>query len=374
MMPVPGPTTRRTGAAYGQFWTAGAQFWAFNVEYGLVRRLEMWKQKDVIIMSALALALVVPAENAPKEKEAVSTSESRDPGKEAERVIASANILKELMNTPESNIPSELLDRAHAIAVVPNVVKAAFGVGGQHGKGLVTRRLSDRRWGAPAFIDLSGGSFGLQIGVSATDLVLVFTNEDGLKGLFEDKVELGGSSGVAAGPVGRSAEAGTNVTFDSPIYSYSRSKGLFAGISLKGTVMTIDDSANHHVYGNKVSGREILLSGKVAPAPVFSPFLRALKQETQVAKATIESSGENEKTQTLEKTSVNEPVIKSTGVTTDAKSAQEALKAKGFYDGEVDGVVGPKTRRAISEYQKSERLEVTGRLDSLTAEKLGLRR
>ena len=335
----------------------------------------MCKQRDVIIMSALALALVVPAESAPKEKKAVSASESRDTGKEAERVLASANILKELINTPESNIPSELLDKAHAIAVVPNEVNAAFGVGGRHGKGVITRRLSDRRWGAPAFIDLSGGSFGLQIGVSITDLVLVFTKEDGLKGLFEDKVELGGSAGVAAGPIGRSAEAGTNVTFDSPIYSYSRSKGLFAGISLKGTVMTIDDSANHHVYGNNVSGREILLSGKVAPAPVFGPFLKALKQETQVAKATIESSRENEKTRTIEQTSVNEPVIKSTGVTREnAKSAQEALKAKGFYDGDVDGVVGPKTRRALSEYQKSEGLNVTGRLDSLTAEKLGVRR
>jgi hypothetical protein len=163
------------------------------------------------------------------------------------------------------------------------------------------------------------------------------------------------------------------VTFDSPIYSYSRSKGLFAGIALKGTVMTIDDSANHHVYGNNVSGREILLSGKVAPAPVFGPFLRALKQETQVAKATLESSRENERTQTLEKTSVKEPVSRSTGVNREnAKSAQEALKAKGFYDGAVDGVVGPKTRRAVSEYQKSEGLEVTGRLDSPTAERLGV--
>ena len=332
----------------------------------------MWKQRDVIMMSALALALVVPADSAPKEKKAVSTSESRDTGKEAERVIASANILKELMNTPESNIPSELLDKAHAIAVVPNLVKGAFGVGGEHGKGLVTRRLSDRRWGAPAFIDLSGGSFGLQIGVSATDLVLVFTNEDGLKGLFQDKVELGGSAGVAAGPLGRSAEAGTNVTFDSPIYSYSRSKGLFAGISLKGTVMTIDDSANHHVYGNNVSGREILLSGKVAPAPVFGPFLKALKQETQVAKATIESSRETE----TQKVEIKTPASESakTGITREeAKSAQESLKAKGFYHGEADGIVGPQTRRALREYQKTEGLSVTGRLDSPTAEKLGVR-
>src|SRR5262245_56010445 len=292
----------------------------------------MTKQRDVLILSVLALALFTPAESAAKEKNAVS-GESRDTRKEAERVLSSANILKELMNTPESKIPSELLDKAHAIAIVPNEVNAAFAIGGRHGKGVITQRLTDRRWGAPAFIDLSGGSFGLQIGVSVTDLVLVFTNEDGLKGLFEDKVELGGTAGVAAGPIGRAAEAGTNVTFDSPIYSYSRSKGLFAGIALKGTVMTIDDSANHHVYGSGVSGRDVLLSGNVAPAQVFAPFLRALKQETQVAKATIESSRENEKPLKVEKTEGSEPVIKNTGVTTEnAKSTQEALKAKGFYD------------------------------------------
>jgi len=331
----------------------------------------MSKQRDAIILSVLALALVAPVESAPKEKK-VSASESRDTGKEAERVLAGANILKELMNTPESKIPSELLDKAHAIAVVPNIVKAAFGVGGRHGKGVIVQRLNDRSWGAPAFIDLSGGSFGLQIGVSVTDLVLVFTKEDGLKGLFEDKVELGGSAGVAAGPVGRDAEAGTNLTFDSPIYSYSRSKGLFAGISLKGTVMTIDDSANHHVYGSNVSGRDILLSGKVAPAPVFTPFLAALKQETRVAKATIENSRENEKMPTVEKTPASESVVKSGATREDTRSAQETLKAKGLYEGEVDGIVGPKTRQALREYQKSEGLAVTGRLDAPTALKLGV--
>ena len=225
----------------------------------------------------------------------------------------------------------------------------------------------------PRSSTLSGGSFGFQIGVSVTDLVLVFTQEDGLKGLFEDKVELGGSAGVAAGPVGRTAEAGTNLTIDSPIYSYSRSKGLFVGISLKGTVMTIDDSSNHRVYGNNVSGRDILLSGNVAPAPVFTPFLTALKQETHVAKATTESSRETETQKVENKTPVSESAVKNGVTREDARSVQESLKAKGFYEGEADGIVGPKTRRALREYQKSEGLSVTGRLDSPTAEKLGVR-
>src|SRR5262245_18719056 len=132
--------------------------------------------------------------------------------KEQERALSAANVLTEILNTPES-IPPELLERAQAIAVVPNVVKGAFGVGGQMGKGLVAKRKSDGTWGPPSFIDMCGGSFGLQLCVSLTDLVLVFTDPGGLKGLFEDKLELGGEAGVAAGPVGRAAEVGTNVTF-----------------------------------------------------------------------------------------------------------------------------------------------------------------
>jgi lipid-binding SYLF domain-containing protein len=199
-----------------------------------------------------------------------------DTGNQVERAQHAANVITQLMNTPESNIPDELLEHAHAIAVIPNLVKAAFGIGGVHGKGLIAKR-TDRGWGTPAFIDLSGGSFGFQIGVSSTDLVLVFTREDGLKGLLEDKLELGAEAGATAGPVGRSGEAGTNLRFDSPIYSYSRSKGLFAGIALKGSVITIDDSANHKVYGPGISGKEILLKGDVAPTSVVQPFLEALQ-------------------------------------------------------------------------------------------------
>jgi SH3 domain-containing YSC84-like protein 1 len=332
----------------------------------------MSKRRRAIMLSVLALTLVAPVKSPANPKE-TSASESRNTDKESERVLASANVLRELINTKESKIPEELLERAHAIAVVPNIVNAALGVGGRHGKGVVVQRLSDRRWGAPSFIDFNGGSFGFQIGVAVTDLVLVFTRADGLKGLFEDKLELGGSAGVAAGPIGRDAEAGTNLTFDSPIYSYSRSKGLFAGIALKGTVMTIDDSSNHHVYGSNVTGRDILMSGNVASSPIFAPLLKALKQETQVAKATIREAQETEKHKVEARASAPENVAGHNPENAENKTLQEALKAKGFYDGGVDGIVGPKTREALRDYQKSEGLPVTGRLDAATAEKLGVR-
>jgi hypothetical protein len=135
--------------------------------------------------------------------------------------------------------------------------------------------------------------------------------------------------------------------------------------------MTIDDSANQHVYGKNVSGRDILLSGNVAPARVFTPFLTALKQETHLAKASTESSRETEKQKVDNKTPVSESAVKNNGVEREnEKSAQESLKAKGFYEGEVDGITGPKTRQALRKYQKSEGLAVTGRFDSPTAERL----
>ena len=285
--------------------------------------------------------------------------------KEAERALSAANVVRELINTPESNIPEELMKHAHAIAVVPNIVKGAFGVGGTFGKGIVSRRIADRGWGTPAFIDLSGGSFGFQIGVSVTDLVLVFTKENGLEGLFKDKLELGGEAGATAGPIGREAEVGTNLTFDSPIYSYSRSKGLFAGIALKGAVMTIDDSANHKVYGEGVTGRNILLEGKVPPTPAVRPFLVALKEAR--AEAVASRKTESEPAVSAKKA---EPVA--TSKKTDIMQAQKSLQEKGFYNGSIDGVIGPMTRKAIREFQKAENLPVNGQLNEQTSAKLGV--
>ena len=237
----------------------------------------MSTRKGIVGICGLSIFLSMPGVGMAMEKKQSVETESKDVGKDAERALAAANVLLEITKTPEKGIPKELLDHADAIAVMPNVTKAAFGVGGRHGKGVVAQRRADGTWGPPAFIEITGGSLGPQIGVSVTDLILVFTNDDGLKGLFQDKLELGGDAGVAAGPVGRTAEAGTNLTFDSPIYSYSRSKGLFAGLALKGSVMSIDDSANRRLYGN-VPAKDIVLKGSEKPAPEVKSFVDALNQ------------------------------------------------------------------------------------------------
>jgi Las17-binding protein actin regulator/putative peptidoglycan binding protein len=158
---------------------------------------------------------------------------------------------------------------------------------------------------------------------------------------------------------------GTNLTFDSPIYSYSRSKGLFAGIALKGAVMTIDDSANHKVYGEGVTGRNILLEGKVPPTPAVRPFLVALKEAR--AEAVASRKTESEPAVSAKKA---EPVA--TSKKTDIMQAQKSLQEKGFYNGSIDGVIGPMTRKAIREFQKAENLPVNGQLNEQTSAKLGV--
>jgi lipid-binding SYLF domain-containing protein/peptidoglycan hydrolase-like protein with peptidoglycan-binding domain len=301
-------------------------------------------------------------------EEKTKAAKNRDSVKisdEAERALSAANVVRGMVGTPETSIPDALLERAEAIAVVPKVVKAALGVGGSFGKGLVARRTG-QGWGAPAFIDLSGGSFGFQIGVESIDLVLVFTREEGLKGLLDGKLQLGGEAGVAAGPIGRTAAAGVPVTFNSPIYSYSRSKGLFAGIALKGSVMTIDDSANHKVYGKEVSGKDILLRGEVAATPVVRPFIEAL--QTYRAQAISEKGPVGKRTAAAGSATQQKPGAVGSD---DVKRAQEALRDKGYDPGPIDGVVGPRTRAALRNYQQAESLAVTGRLDPETAAKLG---
>src|SRR5499433_1423584 len=159
---------------------------------------------------------------------------------EAERATDAADVLTQIMNIPESAIPDELMARAHGIAVIPHVVKGAFGLGGQWGKGLMSQRREDGAWSTPAFMEIGGGSFGLQIGVQASDIVLVFTDESGIKGLLKSKLKLGADASATAGPVGRKAEVGTDALLRSGVFAYSRSKGLFAGISLDGSVVSID--------------------------------------------------------------------------------------------------------------------------------------
>jgi lipid-binding SYLF domain-containing protein len=196
----------------------------------------------------------------------------------AERAQNAAAVLQETMGISEKGIPQDLLSGAKAIAVFPHVIKGAFIVGGRYGKGLVSQRMPNGHWSTPAYVEIGGGSVGLQIGGAATDLVLVFKNEEGVRSLLKGKVTLGGDVSVAAGPVGRSAEAATDVHFDSAIYSYSRSKGLFAGAALNGAGITMEDSANQKVYGKGVSGEDILLERQVKMNSIVKPYVDALEK------------------------------------------------------------------------------------------------
>src|SRR4051812_7503306 len=172
-----------------------------------------------------------------------------------ERSRKAAKVFTEIMAARDKAIPRDLLDKAEAVAVFPNVIKAGFIVGGRGGSGVISRRVTGG-WSAPAFFKLGGASVGLQIGASSTDFVLLFMNRDALKGLLEDKLELGGEGSIAAGPVGRAAAASTNLTLDAGILSYSRSKGLFAGLELKGVVINPENDDNNAVYG--MTARDIL--------------------------------------------------------------------------------------------------------------------
>ena len=176
------------------------------------------------------------------------TKQAKKINEATERSRKAARVFTEIMAAPDKAIPRDLLDKAEAVAVFPHVIKAGFIVGGRGGSGVISRRVKGG-WSAPAFFKLGGASVGLQIGASSTDFVLLFMNEDALKGLLEDKLELGGEGSVAAGPVGRAAAASTNLTLDAGIISYSRSKGLFAGLELKGVVINPDNDDNKAVYG-----------------------------------------------------------------------------------------------------------------------------
>ncbi len=195
---------------------------------------------------------------------------------EAKRAVKAGEVLHSALSSEDGGIPRALLENAHGIIVVPHVVKGAFMVGGQYGKGLAAWRGDDGEWNAPSFVSIGGASYGFQAGVEAVDLVLVVNEEDGIEAIFEDGLKLGATMGVTAGPIGRRAELSTNVTLDAGIYSYSQSKGIFAGAALDGAVLTIDSEANQHVYG-EVDGKHILTSGEIDVNDTVSPFYSALE-------------------------------------------------------------------------------------------------
>lgn len=170
--------------------------------------------------------------------------------KEVERVANSIQVFKELVDLPEEGIPPALLSRAEAIAVIPGFWNAAWVVGGRHGKGVIMVRKGPKNWSYPAFISMTGGSLGFQIGVQKADIILVFKNKRSVSTIAGGKFTLGAGASVVAGPVGRKAEADTDIKFEAEIYSYSKSKGLFAGISVEGASLSMDTDANAKFYRN----------------------------------------------------------------------------------------------------------------------------
>ncbi len=201
--------------------------------------------------------------------------------KELGRAERATSVLQAIQDTPDSRIPEQLLKEAHAIAVFPEVVKAGLVFGGRHGRGLVSVRSADGTWSSPVYIRMTGGSFGWQAGVQAADIVLVFRSEQGVASLVNGKFTLGADAGVAAGPVGRQAQASTDEGLKAEIFSYSRARGLFAGIALDGSAISIDYTANERVYGDNVTPR-MLFENRVSKAPSeVNAFRDELEEQTQ---------------------------------------------------------------------------------------------
>lgn len=186
--------------------------------------------------------------------------------RETVRAQNATRVLSEIMRAPDKRLPRHLMRDAYAIAVIPRVIKAGFVIGGRHGIGLIAIKSADGTWSNPSFLRLSGGSVGFQAGVQATDVILVFRTRRGVDSIVHGKFTLGANASVAAGPVGRDAHAGTDAQLRAEIYSYSRSRGLFLGVSLSGSALTIDDAANHAIYGEGVTPRRIF-TGDVHDVP-----------------------------------------------------------------------------------------------------------
>jgi lipid-binding SYLF domain-containing protein len=194
-----------------------------------------------------------------------STAFGANDEREEDRVKDAGVVLKEILNIPD-DIPQDLIDKAECLIILPSVKKGAFGVGGSYGRGIMVCRSGTHymgKWGSPALYALEGVSIGFQLGGQATDFVLLVMNPKGAQSLLSSKVKLGADASAAAGPKGRTAEGATDIVMDAEILSYSRNKGLFAGISLEGSTLRSDGSANEKLYGRKLSAREIIRDGKV---------------------------------------------------------------------------------------------------------------
>jgi lipid-binding SYLF domain-containing protein len=207
--------------------------------------------------------------------------------KEEQRVADAADVLDQLLRIPEQSIPPAMLSRAYAVAVVPSVVRIGFGLGARRGKGILVVRQQDGSWSNPAFITLTGGSFGFQAGVQRTDVVLVFKSRRGVDNITNGKLTLGADASIAAGPVGRSVEGATDMRFEAEIVSYSRARGIFAGVSFAGSGVTMDRRANAAYYGSpSITPEKIFASSPNIAPDSANRFVQVLTaQTTRLAKA-----------------------------------------------------------------------------------------
>jgi len=222
-------------------------------------------KRIAVVFFAVTMLLVSVVAQA-KESEAVK------------RANNAATVFREIMAAPDKGVPLDLLDHASCVAVFPSVKKGGFVVGGQYGKGVVSCRRDDGAWGSPAYFTIGGGSFGLQLGGQAVDLILIFMNRDGVEGLLKDKFEIGAGAAASAGPLGRNTHASTDLLMKAQILSYSRSRGLFAGLELKGAVIAPDGGANRDVYGSDATAREIIVEGKVRTPPEIQSYPQTLSK------------------------------------------------------------------------------------------------
>jgi lipid-binding SYLF domain-containing protein len=207
--------------------------------------------------------------------------------KEEERVGNAGKVMKEILAAPDS-IPQSVLDKADCIVVLPSVVKFALGIGGSYGRGVMTCRGGKDfkgKWGAPTMMALEGGSVGLQLGGQATDFVLLLMNSRSASSILSSKVKLGGDASAAAGPVGRTASAETDVTMRAEILTYSRARGAFAGVSLAGSTLRPDNDANKHLYGKEVPAKDIVLGGAVPTPPSADALIATLDKASPINKS-----------------------------------------------------------------------------------------
>lgn len=209
----------------------------------------------------------------------------------SDRLQMATEVLSQMTSAPDKGIPEEVLDSAKCIAVVPHLVKGGFILGGKHGRGMATCRTADG-WSAPAFISVGGGSAGLQIGVEGVDLIMLIMNEKGMQQLLSSKFQISGEGSAAAGPVGRHASAGTDWKMDTQMLTYSRSKGIFAGLTLEGAVVQQDSDSTISVYGKDVTFQSVL-KGKVPTPEVALEFMKAVG--TAAHKAKVEEARDGEK-------------------------------------------------------------------------------